>query len=462
MKIRDIRDPHLFQRLVQKLYIAERGQEFQVVDDSGGDRGNDGYDVGRQLLFAIYCPEKPDTADYRRKALSDLRKAIALKERPGYSITSYLFITPTALREPLQAELRALAEDSGLTMMFVADDHLEDMYRRHPHLHDEFPELEYPRVAEALEAIKEELGAGRAPTDSPPNNGKEEPSTAGTAAPRSVKSLGLLRGFISPTLGALGERLLSGDADALPQIERFRMESVDPGDVLGALLIELEYETDRLNFKRSGELAREGHALAREFGVLAERGVFAAHHAYSLVLELVHDDINTISQVAVTNSTGAPLITAAELATIKSDLESRKADIDNLMAEAVQSVNDSGDIVAQFIVALRQGTINAQRYLPYHLAEKLGVGRDPGARTFFLEQVNRAYGAALKRAKVLGQEQLAQAYHNFANDLVLFGEYDRARSHAEYALSLAKDANDQYQIERSNHLLAKINRETGR
>ena len=41
MRISDIRDPNLFQRLVRKLMIAEHGFDYQVVDDSGGDGGLD-------------------------------------------------------------------------------------------------------------------------------------------------------------------------------------------------------------------------------------------------------------------------------------------------------------------------------------------------------------------------------------------------------------------------------------
>src|ERR1700682_2704960 len=107
MKISDIRDPTTFQALVHRLMVAERGTDFHIPDDSGGDRGNDGYDAAQGILYAIYCPEKPETADYRRKALSDLGKAARLATEQGYSITRWVFVTPTPLREQLQAEIRA-------------------------------------------------------------------------------------------------------------------------------------------------------------------------------------------------------------------------------------------------------------------------------------------------------------------------------------------------------------------
>jgi hypothetical protein len=157
MKISDIRDPTTFQALVHRLMVAERGTDFHIPDDSGGDRGNDGYDAAQGILYAIYCPEKPETADYRRKALSDLGKAARLATEQGYSITRWVFVTPTPLREQLQAEIRAAGAGLGLLAGFLADTHLEDLLRKHPHVRDEIPALEYPQIARQLDAIRAPL-----------------------------------------------------------------------------------------------------------------------------------------------------------------------------------------------------------------------------------------------------------------------------------------------------------------
>ncbi|MBV8833204.1 MAG: hypothetical protein JO097_01925 [Acidobacteriaceae bacterium] len=157
MKIAEIRDPAIFQQLVQRLMVAESGPDFHLPDDSGGDRGNDGYNAVTGTLYAIYCPEKRETADYRRKAFSDLTKAAQLATEPGYSIRRWVFVTPTALRERLQAELREAAAAVGLTAGFLSDAHLEDLLRKHQHLRDEVPALEYPEVARQLDAIRAPL-----------------------------------------------------------------------------------------------------------------------------------------------------------------------------------------------------------------------------------------------------------------------------------------------------------------
>ena len=98
MIISEIRNPDLFQRLIRKLFIAELGKNYQVVDDAGGDNGLDGYDRTKKHLHAYYCPEKPESARYRKKFLGDLEKARNLRDSHGYDISIFIFITPSPMR----------------------------------------------------------------------------------------------------------------------------------------------------------------------------------------------------------------------------------------------------------------------------------------------------------------------------------------------------------------------------
>src|SRR5437899_1412492 len=125
-RIVDIRDPNLFQRLVHALFTAERGRDFQIVDDGSGDRGNDGYDPQAGWLLAIYCPEKGLQKERTlAKARADLAKATRLKSDPGYRIVEWVFVTPEALPERVQATLRAEADAVGLRATFLSAVNLE-------------------------------------------------------------------------------------------------------------------------------------------------------------------------------------------------------------------------------------------------------------------------------------------------------------------------------------------------
>ncbi|MGI8923445.1 MAG: hypothetical protein ACR2HJ_05295 [Fimbriimonadales bacterium] len=68
MKIADIRDANMFQTLVHRLMLAERGADFHIPDDSGGDRGNDGYDPAKESFTPFIALRSPIrlTTDARR------------------------------------------------------------------------------------------------------------------------------------------------------------------------------------------------------------------------------------------------------------------------------------------------------------------------------------------------------------------------------------------------------------
>ena len=129
MRIADIREPQLFQDLVVALFVAERGEAFQVVDDSGGDGGLDGYDLERQVLYAVYCPEKQASdSRYQTKALSDLAKAKSLRDDGGYEIETFAFVTPQHVREPVLRALLAEAKAMGFKAISLGTTHLEQLF----------------------------------------------------------------------------------------------------------------------------------------------------------------------------------------------------------------------------------------------------------------------------------------------------------------------------------------------
>lgn len=452
MKIRDIRDPALFQRLVRRLYIAERGAAFQVVDDSGGDRGNDGYDASRGLLLSIYCPEKPESADHLRKGKADVTKAVQLSGQRGYHIREWAFVTPTALREPAQAELRAIAEAGGLKAFFLADEHLEDLYRRFPHLHDDFPELEYPNVEAELRKIREVLGGESAQKES------TSPAPPPPATPRKQPQPSILDGFLPERLHALAMRLERGDERALAELERFRMEALDARDILTALLMELQFEQDRQHRAAAQTLAAKGLELARRANFPAERAVFAANLAHEKALELAKRDMDLVAEAGFSSVSGMPLSSPAAFTANQKATEQLSKEVDTLLEEAQAAVQESDDLIAMYIVLLRRANIVTQRHFAFTLARNLGISATAEQTIGPMKrEMSAVYDAAVRAASALGDEQrLATAYSNYANDLVAFGDYDRAAEHANHALDVAKKVGDAHQIQKTEMLLRKI------
>src|SRR5690242_2425482 len=67
-------DQHEFVRLVNAVHVDMYPQDYQVIDGTRGDNGNDGYVASERRMIAIYCPVKPEQrrdSDYRTKIESD-------------------------------------------------------------------------------------------------------------------------------------------------------------------------------------------------------------------------------------------------------------------------------------------------------------------------------------------------------------------------------------------------------
>lgn len=160
MYIREIRNSQYFQELCQQLLAAEY-PDFQVIDDSGGDAGNDGYVPSLQTLYAIYCPENNPTPKryYQRKILSDINKAIRLRDERGYVIDQWVFVTPAPLPEELHHYISEKAEKGGFKGgISWSEKQLVNLLTKHPHLRPQFVDLLLPDIEDGLRTVISHLG----------------------------------------------------------------------------------------------------------------------------------------------------------------------------------------------------------------------------------------------------------------------------------------------------------------
>jgi hypothetical protein len=152
MRISEIRNSQYFQDLCQQLFAAEYS-DFQVLDDSTGDKGCDGYVPSSGRMFAIYCPEKrpPPRAYYQRKIRSDLAKAVILRDEYRYRIDEWVFVTPSPLSEELHRYLTETAKQSGLGCgVGWSEKNLLPILLRHPELESRFLDLFSPDITKEL------------------------------------------------------------------------------------------------------------------------------------------------------------------------------------------------------------------------------------------------------------------------------------------------------------------------
>lgn len=436
MRIAEIREWELFQNLVRALYVADRGNAFQLVDDAGGDGGLDGYDNERKVLYAVYCPRKPaNDRTYLEKALRDLAKAVRLRDEGRYPIETFAFVTPQHVREPVVRTLREEAQAAGLDAVSIGTTHLEDLFLRHPHVRERFPQLSYPEIQQAIQDLTSEINrlseaqAGPSPSPSGDSPGAEARLFSGIAFPR---------------LYALQERIFSGDPEAVEELEQLRLESSVPEERLAAVLLATRVAGDQLDFARVRDLAASGLALAEALEHEPALAVLQAEKARALTMDLVRLDLDTAAQISMGNRIGFHLVTTEDQQRLERKMEAMISESESLFSAAFENAWERPNLEASFMVLLLYASSMAQRMFPFEYLKRVGeLGPHSETPELLKHRVERAYEVAIRIATVLEDDRfLSMAYSNFANDLRIFGEAGRAKSHAKRALELANELDD--------------------
>ncbi len=155
----NIVSPDEFENLCQQILVAEF-PDFEVIDDSSGDGGNDGYSASEKTLWQLYCPKKDNLSikeqreRYQAKIRTDLAKAAKLKSEKGYEIDRWIFTTTKPLTEELHTYLRNKAGDYGFACSVWSSKKLNELLSKHSHVQDLFPDLVLAKTHELVEEVK--------------------------------------------------------------------------------------------------------------------------------------------------------------------------------------------------------------------------------------------------------------------------------------------------------------------
>jgi hypothetical protein len=97
-QISQITDPQEFTRLCNAVLTEQYGSDYQVIDGTRADGGNDGYVISEKRVTAMYCPIKPERktdTDYLEKIRRDIAKAQSLRDSGKYQIENWTFFYST-------------------------------------------------------------------------------------------------------------------------------------------------------------------------------------------------------------------------------------------------------------------------------------------------------------------------------------------------------------------------------
>lgn len=155
--IAQMTNPQDFTRLCNTVFTDIYGYNFQVIDGSRSDNGNDGYVSSERRMLAMHCPIKPEQktdAGYLKKIRGDLDKAAALKAAKKYEIETWTFVTPRKLGDNVISDMRAYGERLGIGATHQESTFLANELYRRKHLLHGFPQLHFVDLSAQIEEIK--------------------------------------------------------------------------------------------------------------------------------------------------------------------------------------------------------------------------------------------------------------------------------------------------------------------
>jgi len=141
-QIAQVTNPQEFTRLVNSVFTEKYGSDYQVIDGTRNDGGNDGYIISEKRILAIYCPIKPERQTdkkYLEKILSDLVKAENLHNQGKYEVENWTFIIPRKLSNDVLSEMIKEAKKKNINANHKESTFIANELSRNTHLLRLFP-----------------------------------------------------------------------------------------------------------------------------------------------------------------------------------------------------------------------------------------------------------------------------------------------------------------------------------
>lgn len=446
MEISDYRNPEEFQALVRTLMLVRFGPErYQVVDDSGGDGGLDGFDRENGVLHAVYCPEKPERTTPARlasKYRGDLKKAVVLRDKHRYPIRVFAFVTPQTLREPDQRAVREAAIEAGFDDgICIGGEALGVTLNQHPELVERFPDLAFPRLERQLIAIREEFAKRAAEAEATaPGDGETLPA----AEPRGqAYDPVLLAGVESPDLEQIEEALLAGDESPLPRLALLRAEATDRRLLVAADLVEQGFLWGRHQTDAAIVVCERGVREASRLGMAAEEATLRALLARHLAVKASELDMQQLGLQVTSHRVGMRIYDPPVMQGMLERLRGLTVRMESEINTALRMVQGGGvyNLQASYWVYASVAAVEAYTMSARQIAVRTGLvsaAELQAARSRVLE----AHQAAVRMVMLLGPTMRIQALENAANDLRLAGDPRTAMAFALRALDVSRESGE--------------------
>jgi hypothetical protein len=437
-------DPTVFTRLCNALLTAEHGHAYQVIDGTRGDDGNDGWLETERRVFAIYCPVKPERrtdADYKRKALDDLEKALLLRENKKYPVERWTFVTPRKLSNDVIADIRHAGHVYGIEANHVEATYLSGLLLRHPELLKEFPVYQ---VSQLEELVKKALDTPEAKQPKPSPVPEHDIFSFHAIKKAAVKDESLKE--------VIALREMEDRAAAKRGLRALFYRSTNPQAQVNAVagLMDL-FDPMKDDLADLVSLCDAARGPAQVLGSKSSEAFLLAQRGYYQSLEFGRLLIERYVSLQTEARLGISLEDPWRAAQRQRRIEDLTKGFGEAFAGALQLAHESGSGPAMAAVLISIGNAAGQR------AMTLAQTGPEHAFRHERDACKRALLSAKDIYAQLGQEyEVANALMNLANQLRFLGEAEEAKELVKVVIPIAEKHGDPDLLRKSKLLKERL------
>ncbi len=430
-QIKGINNQQEFVKIVNAVFIAKYGDDFQLIDGARSDDGNDGYVISEKKVLAIYCPSKPENKtdkSYKDKMFKDLAKAKKLHDSGKLDITKWTFITPGSLSNALIIYLRDKAKEVGFEGNHLEATYLADVLYRNLHLLEKFPQLYVSEIEAHLKKISKEIEDLKKPhaehNEMPIYKGIFERVDQKEESSDGEKVIKILQ----------QDQTVSSKSELKAIYYKTTDKTAQVNVILGLLhwSIPLEDKSEDMV-----QWCNEGIQLAEKLNSKFLRALFLSFKGVYLSEIWAREDMQMAYSIKMGNVVGVSIVSEEQRQNKINELNRIEDMFSDSFKEAVDVAAGlkNANILAQ--VCLNIGHAAGNRYI--HL-NALGIARSNSEKTLAKKMVLHAKDLFSAIGDDLG---VGYALHNLAIQLNTFGENDESMAVNKTVIEIANKYGDE-------------------
>lgn len=408
-----ITNPQEFTRLCNSILTCIYSENFQIIDGTRSDEGNDGYLGSEKAIFAIYCPIKPEKKtdnDYLDKIASDMQKAAKLRDAGKYKVERWTFITPRKLSSNVVAQMCKLGSRFGFAANHLESTFLANELYKNPHLFEAFPQLHVTQIDKKLDKILsyfEKTQKEESPIQEHPLGVSIVESKTGDSGDNK-RVIELRRGLPTGNTKKELKTIYHASKDIVAQLnaligllDLFDLLEDPPADMV--------------------ELCKSGIALTESIGSQCFKAFFLAQKASFLSFTYINEDMRMFFSIMASNLSGLDFVTEEQRQSTLGRLRRIQEEFNSDFDAALNLTAKSNDLQMLAGVLLLIGNAAGQRALAY---------RQMGVSNRYEYERNLCKRSLLFAkniyAHIADEEGVANVLHNLANQIRFFGEKEEA------------------------------------